>query len=34
MHVKPQYLGEIEKEVHALRRNGVELMKEGEIITI
>ncbi|HJX73108.1 MAG TPA: 3',5'-cyclic-nucleotide phosphodiesterase [Candidatus Deferrimicrobiaceae bacterium] len=34
MHVKPQYLGEIEKEVHALRHNSVELMKEGEIITI
>jgi len=34
MHVKPQYLGEIEKEVRALRHDGVELMKEGEIITI
>jgi ribonuclease BN (tRNA processing enzyme) len=34
MHVKPQYLGEIEKEVHALRHSGMELLKEGEIITI
>jgi len=34
MHVKPQYLGEIEKEVNTLRQSGVELLKEGEIITI
>jgi len=34
MHIKPQYHGEIEKEVHALRRNGVELLKEGSTITI
>jgi ribonuclease BN (tRNA processing enzyme) len=34
MHVKPQYREEIEKEVHALRHNGIELLKEGEIITI
>ncbi|HJX14484.1 MAG TPA: 3',5'-cyclic-nucleotide phosphodiesterase [Candidatus Deferrimicrobiaceae bacterium] len=34
MHVKPQYREEIEKEVHALRHNGIELLIEGEIITI
>jgi len=34
MHVKPQYLGEIAQEVHALQRNGIELLKEGEIISI
>jgi ribonuclease BN (tRNA processing enzyme) len=34
MHIKPQHHGEIEKEVHALRRSGVELLKEGSTITI
>lgn len=34
MHVKPQYWGEIEKEIHALRHNSIELLQEGEIITI
>ena len=34
MHVKPQYHGEIEGEVDALQHKGMELLKEGEIITI
>ncbi len=34
MHVKPQYYGEIEREIVALRHNSVELLKEGETITI
>ena len=34
MHVKPQYHGEIEKEIDALRHNSVELLKEGVTITI
>jgi ribonuclease BN (tRNA processing enzyme) len=34
MHVKPQYHGEIEKEIAALRHNSLELLMEGETIAI
>jgi ribonuclease BN (tRNA processing enzyme) len=34
MHIKPQHHGEIEEEIAAMGRNGVELLKEGSTITI
>ncbi|PWB67627.1 MAG: MBL fold metallo-hydrolase [Deltaproteobacteria bacterium] len=32
MHLKPQYLSEIEAEVEALGRGNIEFLKEGEVI--
>ena len=34
MHVKPQYLQEIEMEIRGLGRENIELLKDGEVIEI
>jgi cAMP phosphodiesterase len=34
MHLKPQYLAEIEVEVQALKRNNIEFLKQGELIQV
>jgi ribonuclease BN (tRNA processing enzyme) len=34
MHLKPQYLSEIEMEIEALKRENIEFLKEGEVITV
>jgi ribonuclease BN (tRNA processing enzyme) len=34
MHIKPQYLAEIEVEVQALGRANIDLLKEGDVIQV
>jgi ribonuclease BN (tRNA processing enzyme) len=34
MHLKPQYLPEIEVEIQALEHGNIELLKEGEVIAV
>lgn len=34
MHLKPQHLSEIEREILALGRKDIELLKDGDILTI
>jgi predicted metal-dependent RNase len=34
MHVKPQYLHEIEVEIQALEHDNIEFLKDGEVILI
>jgi hypothetical protein len=33
MHLKPQYLPEIEGEIEALRHGSIEFLKEGEVLS-
>jgi cAMP phosphodiesterase len=34
MHLKPQYIPEIEAEIEALEHDNVDFLKEGEVITV
>jgi hypothetical protein len=34
MHLKPQFLNEIEMEVRALEHDNIEFLKDGEVILI
>jgi cAMP phosphodiesterase len=34
MHLKPQYLSEIEVEIQALEHDNIEFLKEGEVIAV
>jgi hypothetical protein len=34
MHLKPQYLSEIEVEIEALEHDSVDFLKEGDVIQV
>ena len=34
MHIKPQFLNEIEMEIQALEHDNIEFLKDGEVILI